>query len=111
MKAECHDQPQTINFLVDPYCCTSLFWLWVCKCLGAVVLVLLIAALIFSAGCYSAPIFRTQRLFLIGNFVGVYLKQEVKCVKTKCLGQSAEKTLRDESVFFCSCIFDREREK
>ena len=26
----------------------------------------------------------------MGNFVEVYLKQEVKCVKTKCLGEIAE---------------------
>ena len=50
-----------------------------------------------------------ERLSLIGNFVGVYLKQEVKCVKTKCLGQIAEEQ-REEKVVFCSrCTFKRAR--
>ena len=29
-------------------------------------------------------------VFLIGNSVGVYLNQEMKCMKTKCSGQIAE---------------------
>ena len=31
-----------------------------------------------------------ERLF-IGNFIRVYLKQVVKCVKTRCLGQIVER--------------------
>ena len=49
--------------------------------------------------------------FFIGNFVRVYLKHEMKCVKTKCLHQTAE-DLREERVDFCSChLFERESEK
>ena len=33
--------------------------------------------------------------FLIGNFVGVCFEQEVKCVKTKVLGQNAEEQERE----------------
>ena len=40
----------------------------------------------------------------------MFLKQEVKCVKGKCLGQNAE-AWREMGVVFCSCyIFERERE-
>ena len=52
-------------------------------------MIFLLAALISSAGYYCAPNFwdSSKRSiggvsFLIGNFAGVYLKQEVKCVKT-----------------------------
>ena len=71
----------------------------------------LIAAFIFSAGYYSAPIFIQFKefglywgavffydwkrniggvSFLIGNFVGVFSIQEVECVKIMSLGQIAK---------------------
>ena len=39
-----------------------------------------------------------ERFFFIGNFVGVYLKQELDCVK-KCLGQLAEEQREDRAIF------------
>ena len=44
--------------------------------------------------------------FIIGNFVGVYLEQEVQCVKSKFLGQIAEE-LREESGFFMLFFLER----
>ena len=38
----------------------------------------------------------------IGNFFGVYLKQEVKCVEIKCLGQVAEEQREESGFLFMS---------
>ena len=49
-------------------------------------------------------------MILIGHFVGVYLKQEVKCMKTKCLVQIAKGKEKRE-WFSVHAMFLREREK
>ena len=50
-----------------------------------------------------------ELLLYIGNIVGVYLKHDVKLVKTKCLGQiAAEQT---EDIYCSFCNFERERER
>ena len=52
--------------------------------------------------CSGALKSNGETSFLIDNFVGVYLKSEVNCVKTKLLAQIAEEQRKESGYRFMS---------
>ena len=46
-----------------------------------------------------------ELLFLVGNFVGVYLKHQMKEVKTKCLDQGVHVIFFKSKKSMCKKVF------